>query len=312
MATLPTRASIVSGTTTNAQQKVNLGDQRDFLADLLGTDSSNKAAARAALGAIAITDVKQIRSIAASVATNALTLTVNPATLDFRSPTSSSGAINTRTLASPASLVISSGSTLGTTNGTPSRLAVLLIDNAGTLEVAVSNVSGGVDLSEVGLISTTAEGGAGAADSANVVYSVTARSNLPYRVVGYVDSTQATAGSWATAPSVIQGQGGEAFASQASIGQGQTWKNLTASRAIGTVYVNTSGKPMQVSIVGQEVSGNDYAILYVNNIAVAYSGQFGATVTAVTTMTAIVPPFGAYYVANTVGAWSKLYWAELS
>lgn len=50
MATLPTRAAIVSATTTNAEQKVNLGDQRDFLADLLGTDSADKSAARQTLG----------------------------------------------------------------------------------------------------------------------------------------------------------------------------------------------------------------------------------------------------------------------
>lgn len=50
MATLPTRSAITSSTTTNSQQKVNFGDQRDFIADLLGTDSADKSAARAALG----------------------------------------------------------------------------------------------------------------------------------------------------------------------------------------------------------------------------------------------------------------------
>jgi hypothetical protein len=73
----------------------------------------------------------------------------------------------------------------------------------------VVNMAGGVDLSETGLISTTAEGGAGAADSATVVYSTTARSSLAYRALGYIESTQATAGTWATAPSTIQGQGGQ-------------------------------------------------------------------------------------------------------
>lgn len=50
MATLPTDASLTGATTTNAQQKTNFSALRTFLADLLGTDSSNKAAARAALG----------------------------------------------------------------------------------------------------------------------------------------------------------------------------------------------------------------------------------------------------------------------
>lgn len=57
MTTLPTRSAITSGATTNAEQKVNFGDQRDFIADLLGTDSSDKPAARAALGAAGLSAV---------------------------------------------------------------------------------------------------------------------------------------------------------------------------------------------------------------------------------------------------------------
>jgi hypothetical protein len=35
---------------------------------------------------------------------------------------------------------------------------------------------------------------------------------VAYRVVGYVDITEATAGTWATAPTAVQGMGGNAFA----------------------------------------------------------------------------------------------------
>lgn len=190
----------------------------------------------------------RIQFLSASVAANALTITVNPTVLDFRSATLTSGAVNTRTLASAASLVISSGSTLGTTSAVQSRIAVLLIDNAGTLEVAAGNIAGGVNLDETGVISTTAEGGAGAADSATVFYSTTARSNVPYRLVGYIESTQATAGTWATAPSTIQGIGGQALAALSSFGYGQTWQDMTASRAFNTAYPNTTGKSIAVSI----------------------------------------------------------------
>lgn len=60
MATLPTRSAITSSSTTNAQQKVNFGDQRDFIAELLGTDSSDKAAARALLGSASYGSVKRL------------------------------------------------------------------------------------------------------------------------------------------------------------------------------------------------------------------------------------------------------------
>lgn len=159
----------------------------------------------------AVVPDSKIISINATVATNALTLTINPTNLDFRSATLGSGVINTRNIASAISLVVSSGSTLGTVNAVQSRLAVLAIDNAGTVELAVVNVAGGISLDETGVINTTAEGGAGAADSINVIYSTTARTGVPYRVVGYIESTQATAGTWATAPSTIQGAGGQSL-----------------------------------------------------------------------------------------------------
>lgn len=51
MALLPTEDNLTNASTTNAQQKTNFANLRNFIADLLGTDSSDKAAARTALGA---------------------------------------------------------------------------------------------------------------------------------------------------------------------------------------------------------------------------------------------------------------------
>ena len=51
MASLPTSADLTGASTTTAQMKTHLTNLRTFLADLLGTDSADKAAARAALGA---------------------------------------------------------------------------------------------------------------------------------------------------------------------------------------------------------------------------------------------------------------------
>lgn len=154
----------------------------------------------------------QIQPITASVAGNALTLTINATAIEFRSGTLTDGTVNKRTVGSPVSMTVSNGSTLGTTNGVASRIAVLAIDNAGTVEVACVNLNGGTALDEDSLISTTAEGGAGAADSATTIYSTTARSNVPFRVVGVVTITEATAGSWVSSPTVIQGIGGQIHA----------------------------------------------------------------------------------------------------
>jgi hypothetical protein len=222
----------------------------------VGWNGSNEAPTKndvydkieAVVATIPTTPTDKIQPITASVAANALTITLNPTVLDFRSSTIGSGTVNTRTVSGAISVVVSSGSTLGTVNAVQSRIAVLAIDNAGTVEVACVNLAGGADLSETGLISTTAEGGAGAADSATVIYSTTARTSVPYRVVGYVESTQATAGTWATSPSTIQGAGGNAITAMSSLGYGQTWQDVTGSRTSGTTYYNTTGKPIMVSV----------------------------------------------------------------
>lgn len=253
------------------------------------------------------TTTSAIQPITASVASNALTITLNPTRLDFRSSTLTSGTVNTRTIASAISVVVSSGSTLGTVSAIQNRLAVVAIDNAGTVELAVVNLSGGTNLDETGLISTTAEGGAGAADSATVIYSTTARSNVPYRVVGYVESTQATAGTWATAPSTIQGYGGQAFSGFSSIGYGQTYQDLTASRATGTNYYNTTGRPIYISITTGSATATAVTIT-VNGVAAASSATNDSALGSPIGIGAIIPANAVYFatIVGGIGRWSEL------
>jgi hypothetical protein len=242
----------------------------------------------------------RIQPISASVAASAMTLTLNPTTLDFRSATLGNGTVNTRTVSTAISLTISSGSTLGTVNGVASRIAVLAIDNAGTVELAAVNMVGGVNLDETTLISTTAEGGAGAADSATVVYSQTARSNVPFRVVGYVESTQTTAGTWAAAPSLIQGHGGQAMAAMQSLGYGQTWQNVT--RNVATNYYNTTGKPILAIYTAIVFNGQEVTIA-VNSVSVARVGNDNSTTSVRSILVAIIPAGAVYSLSGTFNGW---------
>lgn len=250
----------------------------------------------AALGAS-----KQIQPISAAVAANAMTISASALALDFRSGTLGSGTV-TRVVGTPANLVISSGSTLGTISAQQSRIAVLAINNAGTLELAAVNIAGGNDLSETGVITTVAEGGAGGADSANVVYSTTARANVAYRVIGFVESTQATAGTWATAPSKIQGAGGNALADMSSLGYGQTWQTFVigSTRVIGTTYYNTTGKPIQLHVTCISATG---VTLTVGGTTFASAGGL-ATVRV--SQSAIVPPGASYSCAGAPDSWNEL------
>jgi len=245
-----------------------------------------------ATGGITATGItSKIQPITASAAANALTITLNPTILDFRSTPLTSGTVNTRTVSAAISMVVSSGSTLGTVSANTSRIVVLALDNAGTIELAVVNISGGTNLDETTLISTTAEGGAGAADSATVVYSTTARTSLPFRVVGYIESTQTTAGTWATAPSTIQGYGGQALAAMSSLGYGQTWQVVT--RTSGTTYYNTTGKPLFWNLLMS--STGSVSVIAINGVDMAASSYYPLTTASQRSWYSMVVPPGVSY-----------------
>ena len=154
-------------------------------------------------------------TLSASVGSSALTINL----LDPHGATPAAATpvyvnINGTVLAITAatSIVVSSGSTLGTLSAFPSRVWVVGFNDAGTFRMGVINCAnfGAGGLSSIyplrnGLsASSTAEGGAGAADNGGVFYTGTAVSAKDYIVLGYVESTQATAGTWATSPSNVR------------------------------------------------------------------------------------------------------------
>lgn len=198
-----TGTGLVHTSDTTGDYVIKTGASATTAMTISGTDQSVTFAG-------VVGGVRQINSISASVGASALTISASALSLDFRSATIGSGTVTTVS-GTPSNLVISSGSTLGSGSAVLTRLVVYAINNAGTIELAVANHAGGPVLSETGLISTTAEGGAGGADSLTTAYSTTARSSVAYRVLGYIEYTQATAGTYATAPSLIQGMGAQAL-----------------------------------------------------------------------------------------------------
>lgn len=148
-------------------------------------------------------------TIGATVAANALTVNIltqtggTPSGTDkiiaaFRNVTLTNGTFLTRTLAAAASIIVPSGATLGQVSAQPEYTYVYLLDNAGTLEPAVSSSK----IWDENILQSTTAITAGAT-SRFLLYSTTLRSNVPVRYIGRVRSTQAAAGTWATAPSEI-------------------------------------------------------------------------------------------------------------
>jgi uncharacterized cupin superfamily protein len=253
----------------------------------------------------------QLQPVSATVSANAMTLSLDPTTLDFRSTTLTSGTPTTVSNIATITTTISSGSTGGTTNAVQSDIVIAAINNAGTMELAWINLAGGTDLSETGLISTTAEGGAGGADSASVWYSTVARSNVAYRVVGIARSTQATAGTWVTTPSLVQGQGGNALAAMQSMGYGQTMQDVTGSRVAGTTYYNTTGKPIKVYIQGNAgASSGEFSFAINGGTAVPFARSDVPSGTANLCGTFDVPINASYRATASVGSLNLVKWWE--
>lgn len=125
----------------------------------------------------------------------------NPVTVIFPDGTQ-------RALTAALSVVVSSGSTLGAANATPFRLWLAIVDDAGTLRLAVRNcadANGVYGIPGIAAVSSTAEGGAGAADSAGVWYTGTAVTAKQFAVVCMADyeSGLTTAGTWAASPTRV-------------------------------------------------------------------------------------------------------------
>lgn len=94
-----------------------------------------------------------------------------------------------------------------------------------------------------------------------------------------------------------------------SIGVGQTWQDVTASRAWNTTYTNTTGKPIQVSVIAREGGGGNLSVsLYVGSLRLAY---YFASAGTQATVSAIVPPGATYRVEreddnDEIASWMEL------
>ncbi|MBR1145082.1 hypothetical protein [Bradyrhizobium sp. AUGA SZCCT0431] len=153
-------------------------------------------------------------TIAVSAAASALTIALkdnagsdpsatSPATFIFRNVTGATGSWSQVSATGAMSLVVSSGSTLGVTSSTAFRLWVVMFNDGGTLRLGVVNcaLTGGVfALTESIPASSTAEGGAGGADSIGVFYTGTAVTSKSFVILGYIEwnASGLTAGTWTT------------------------------------------------------------------------------------------------------------------
>jgi hypothetical protein len=147
--------------------------------------------------------------VVASVASNALTLAIktlagadasaqDPVLFVFGNATKATGDYVVYRVSAALSITISSSATLGHVSARDQQIILSAIDNAGTVELAVSCKL--FDQS-VRLQSTTAM--SGSATDPTVLYSTTARTNVAWYPIARCVSNQTTAGTWAATPTQI-------------------------------------------------------------------------------------------------------------
>ena len=98
-------------------------------------------------------------------------------------------------------------------------------------------------------------------------------------------------------------------AQQPSIGNGQSWQDVTSSRVAGTTYYNTTGKPIQLSI--DRSSGGANANSHTLTIGGVAVSACSVSATQIYTNLNHIVPLGASYSLALTGSAHVLRWAEL-
>lgn len=95
----------------------------------------------------------------------------------------------------------------------------------------------------------------------------------------------------------------------AVLGVGQTWQDVTASRASGVNYTNSTGRPIFVQITGRNASAQGRA--YVDSVPVGGFTQ-SSSGTVLSTVSFVVPSGSTYNITSTITVTGgDPMWAEL-
>ena len=95
-----------------------------------------------------------------------------------------------------------------------------------------------------------------------------------------------------------------------SIGVGQTWQNVTASRAFATTYTNTTGRPITVN-VGTVRRPDITATMTATVGGVSFDVDFTSSGAQNRLIGVFIVPSGATYQVSTDQAFSLQQWMEL-
>lgn len=184
-----------------------------------------------------------------------------------------------------------------TFTGTPQAPTATAGNNSAQL-ATTAFVSGA--LSTLGNMSTQAKsavditGGTIAGVTVAGTFTGNITGNVTGNVIGNVTgSSGSCTGNAATATSAAN-----------AIGVGQTWQDVTASRAASTTYTNSTGRPIFISVRMAQDDGT--LELTVDSLMIGKTGTTAGPVNY--TVTGIIPASSTYQITSTGGT---LFWYEL-
>lgn len=111
-------------------------------------------------------------------------------------------------------------------------------------------------------------------------------------------------------PTVLRGS--DNFDSGLGLGVGQTWQNVTGSRALGTTYTNSTGRPIMIMVFVTSAASYGFIQCSFNGAAtttVGGTGWIGSASNFQGGVTLIIPAGQTYNVTVTSGSLSN--WMEL-
>jgi hypothetical protein len=213
--------------------------------------------------------------------------TLSAASPDFTgTPTAPSAANGTNTTQIATTAFVNSAVTLAT-----GSLGTMSTQNANAVAITGGTISGITNLA-------VADGGTGrstlAANAVLIGNGTSGLNTVAPGTSGNVLTSNGTAWS-STTPAVI--------------GVGQTWQNVIGSRAAGTTYTNSTGKPIMVSVSATRTGDVARITMVVDGITVGSSFTGTTTIEQRAFTTAIVPNGSTYLVQDISG--SIVIWAEL-
>lgn len=164
-----------------------------------------------------------------------------------------------------------------------STLGTMSTQDDNTVAITGGSIAGITDLA-------VADGGTGASTLTGVVIGngTSAMTAVVPSTSGNVLTSNGT--TWASSPAT-------------GLGVNQTWQSLTANRALGTTYTNTTGKPIMVYC---HVAGTGRCDITLNDV---YIGQFQANASFVNGNASFIVPANHTYLIT--GAANLASWSEL-